>query len=293
MSSARFVKALLAPAAIAAAIGAPLLGASPASASGCVNDPVNGACVTPVYYKVVSSVSKLAVQKTAATGNIVRYVYPGATVSIVCQVNNGGTADGKTSRTWAALSGGGWVYNAYLTTPVPGADGYSAGIRHCGATSSTTTSTTTTTTTTTAPAPVTSPAPVVTAPTYNATNYPWPAQDGWVGDGHGYWEGECVSFVAWAIRTDGRPHTKSPDKLGDASAWTGAYVDATPQVGDAAQWDANTHGAGSAGHIAYVTAVNSDGTITVNEYNWGNFHRLNVRSFVPGSAYSANRYLHF
>jgi surface antigen len=287
MSSARFVKALLAPAAIAAAIGAPLLGASPAAASGCAKDPVNGACVAPVYYKVVSSVSKLAVQKTAATGNILRYVSGGATVSIVCQVNNGGTADGKTSKTWAALSGGGWVYNPYLATPAVGADGFSAGIRHCGATT-----TTSTTTTTSAPVATTT-TPVVTAPTYNAGNYPWQAQDGWVSDGHGYWQGECVSFVAWAVRTDGRPHTKSPDKLGNASAWTGAYVDATPHVGDAAQWDSNTHGAGSAGHIAYVTAVNSDGTITVNEYNWGNFHRLNVRSFVPGSAYSANRYLHF
>jgi|SRR5579859_7000146 len=287
MSASRFVKALLAPAAIAAAIGAPLLGASPASAASCVPDPINSVCVTPVSYKVSTAISRLAVQKTAQVGNIIRYLSGGTTVGVVCQVNNGGTADGNTARTWDALSGGGWVYNAYLNTPALGSDGFSPGARHCGATS------TTTAPVTTAPAPVTTTPPSTTNNTYNAADYPWPTVDTFVSDGHGYYQGECVSFAAWAIRTDGRSHTKSPDRLGNASAWTGAYVDSAPQVGDVAQWDANSHGAGSAGHVAYVTAVNTDGTITVNEYNWGTFHRLNVRSFVPGSAYAANRYLHF
>src|SRR5207244_2238746 len=155
-------------------------------------------------------------------------------------VNNGGTADGKTSTTWAAVSGGGWVYDASLTTPVLGGDGYSPGIRHCG----------------TAANPI---------PTFNPAAYPWPAQDGWVLDGHGYYQGECVSFAAWALRTDGRAHTKSTDFLANANQWTGAYVDATPHVGDVAQWDAGRNGAGSAGHVAYVTAVNTNGTVTVAE----------------------------
>ncbi|OLE29557.1 MAG: hypothetical protein AUG44_03645 [Actinobacteria bacterium 13_1_20CM_3_71_11] len=92
------------------------------------------------------------------------------------------------------------------------------------------------------------------------------------------------------MRTDGRAHTKSPDFMGNASAWTGAYVDATPHAGDVAQWDPGHNGAGSAGHVAYVAAVNSDGSVTVNEYNWGNFHRLNVRTFP---ANTPSRYLHF
>ena len=67
-----------------------------------------------------------------------------------------------------------------------------------------------------------------------AAAYPWPTQDAWVVDGHGYYEGECVSFAAWAVRTDGRAHTKLPDFLANANQWTGAYVDATPHVGDVA-----------------------------------------------------------
>ena len=39
-----------------------------------------------------------------------------------------------------------------------------------------------------------------------------------------------------------------------------------------------------------AVAVNSDGSVTVNEYNWGNFHRLNVRTFP---ANTPSRYLHF
>ena len=46
-----------------------------------------------------------------------------------------------------------------------------------------------------------------------------------------------------------------------SSAWTGAYVDATPHAGDVAQWDPGWNGAGSAGHVAYVATVNSDGSV--------------------------------
>jgi surface antigen len=257
MSVARLIKALLVPAlavpALAAAsLAAPLLGAAaPAAAAtaACEPDPYNGVCVTPQTYAPASG-AKLAVQKTPKTGNISRYLAAGAPVAVICQISGGGTADGKTATTWAAVSGGGWVYDASLTTPRTGSDGYSPGIRHCGA----------------AATPL---------PTFNPTNYPWPTQDGWVLDGHGSYQGECVSFAAWAVRTDGRAHTKSTDFLGNANLWTGAYVDTTPQVGDIAQWDAGRNGAGSAGHVAYVTAVNTNGTITITEYNWGNFHRLN------------------
>jgi surface antigen len=264
MSSTRFVKALLLPAAAVAAIAAPLLGSSPASAATCAADPYNGVCVTTTNATVKTTVSKLAVQRTPKTGNISRYVAGGSTVAVICQINNGGTADGQTSRTWTAIDGGGWVYNSYLNTPAVGADGFSPGIRHCGTATSTS--------------------------TYSAAAYPWATQDGWVSDGHGYYEAECVSFAAWAVRTDGRAHTKSPDFLGNANLWTGAYVDTVPQVGDVAQWDGGRSGAGSVGHVAYVTAVNADGTVTINEYNWGNFHRFNARTIA---ANVPSRYLHF
>ena len=101
---------------------------------------------------------------------------------------------------------------------------------------------------------------------------------------------------ALAIRSDGLPHAKSPDFLGNANQWTGASSSSAPHVGDIAQWDPNVNGAGSAGHVAYVAAVNSDSTITVDEYNWldsyDNYtgHALSIRT-IPASAPS--RYLRF
>jgi len=265
MSSSSLIKALLLPAAAVAAFAAPLLGSSPASAATCQADPYNGVCVSTTNYTVKTPTgAKLAVQRTPKSGNTLRSIANGTTVAVICQVNNGGTTDGKTSTTWNAIAGGGWVYNAYLNTPAAGADGYSPGIRHCGAASATS--------------------------TYNAASYPWANQDGWVSDGHGYYQSECVSFAAWAVRTDGLAHTKSPDFMGNANLWTGAYVDATPHVGDVAQWDGGRNGAGSVGHVAYVVAVNADGSVLVNEYNWGGFHRFNARTIA---ANVPSRYLHF
>jgi surface antigen len=264
MSAARLVKALLLPVVTVGAIAAPLSAASPAAAATCQPDPYNGVCVTPTPATVVTSITRLAVQRTPKTGNLTRYVSAGAAVGVVCQINDGGTADGRTSRTWDALSGGGWVYDAYLTTPAVGTDGFSPGIRHCG---------------TAAP-----------APTYNAAAYPWPTQDSFVSDQHGYYEAECVSFASWAVRTDGRAHTRNADFLGNANVWSGAYVDSAPHAGDVAQWDPYTNGAGAVGHVAYVAAVNSDGSVVINEYNWGNFHRFNSRT-VPAN--TPSRYLHF
>jgi len=264
MSVARFAKALVMPAVALGMLAVPLSVATPAAAATCQPDPYNGVCVTPANATVVTSVSRLAVQRTPKTGNISRYVSGGAAVGVICQVNNGGTADGRTSRTWDALVGGGWAYDLYTSTAPLGSDGYSPGIRHCGTASAT--------------------------PLYNASAYPWPTQDGWVSDAHGYYEAECVSFAAWAVRTDGRAHTRGTDFLGNANAWTGASEDSTPRAGDVAQWDAGVNGAGSVGHVAYVAAVNSDGSVVINEYNWGNFHRFNTRTV---SANTPSRYLHF
>jgi surface antigen len=265
MTSSSFLKALLAPAVIAAAFAAPLFSAAPASAASCQPDPYNGVCVSTTNYTVKTTTSKLAIQRTPKTGNTLRSVANGTIVAVICQINNGGTVTGSTSRTWNAVSGGGWIHTANLNTPALGSDGYSPGMRHCGAAAS-------------------------SGSVFSASNYPWPTQDAFVSDSHGYYQAECVSFAAWAVRTDGRAHTKSPDFLGNANLWTGAYVDTKPQAGDVAQWDGGYGGAGSVGHVAYVTSVNADGTVTINEYNWGNFHRLNVRT-IPAN--TPSRYLHF
>ncbi|MBV9383874.1 MAG: CHAP domain-containing protein [Streptosporangiaceae bacterium] len=216
-------------------------------------------------YHVQGTTGSLAVQSQPAVDHVTGWLANGAAVQVVCQINNGGTDpyDGLTSRTWDELTSGNWVYDWYVSTPRQGSDGFSPGVPHCDA-----------------------------ATGLNPYNYPWPYPQSatWVADGHGYWEGECTSFAAWAIRADGRPHRKSPDWLGDASMWTGSYSESTPHVGDIAQWDPWHNQAFGGGHVAYVAAVYPNGTIKVYEYNWGNFHQFNIRVISSGAP---SRYLHF
>lgn len=106
-----------------------------------------------------------------------------------------------------------------------------------------------------------------------------------------YW-GECVSYVAFMIRTHS-PHTDfhnlwrdgkwQPEEahFGNAKMWderakaVGVRVDTTPAVGAVAQHSRNKNG-----HVAYITAVHEDGTFDVNEYNHGPRHKFGTRSHV-------------
>ena len=123
MLSSRFVKALLLPAAAVAAIAAPLLGSSPASAATCAADPLNGVCVSTTSTTVRTETSKVAVQATPKTGNVTRYIAAGSSVAVICQTINAGN--------WSAISTGGWVLSTSLNLTI-GTDGYTTGIRHCG-----------------------------------------------------------------------------------------------------------------------------------------------------------------
>lgn len=276
-----FATALFSPP-VLAVVGA----ATPADA--CTADPYSGACTTSVPYNVRWTDGTLAVQTVPQVGHVTARVREGAVIGVICQINDGGTDpyDHLSSRTWDLTTAGGWVYDHYVTTPAQDASGWSPGVRHCaeGATSSSKTNGVQSptvrrylTTNTTRTAPVTPGA------------YPWPAQDAWVADGHGYYEGECTSFAAWAVRSDGLHHTTSPDWLGNAGQWH-APTDDAPHAGDVAQWDGDHNGAGSNGHVAYVAAVYGNGTIKIEEYNWGNFHRLNTRT-IPAS--EPSRFLRF
>lgn len=78
----------------------------------------------------------------------------------------------------------------------------------------------------------------------------------------GYAYRNCTDYVAWKESTIG---VTVPPTLGDGGQW---YANAPaserssmPAVGDAAVVPGNP------GHVAYVEAVNSNGTITVSEYN--------------------------
>ncbi|MFJ9966284.1 CHAP domain-containing protein [Streptomyces avermitilis] len=139
--------------------------------------------------------------------------------------------------------------------------------------------------------------PVRATTALNPTAYRWKNAHGTrILDGHGYFKRSCVSFAAWAIRTDGRPHTKSPDFLGDAGRWRGAATSSVPHVGDIAQWDPGVHGTGRRGHVAYVAAVRNDGRVTLYEYSYRsefNDQRADVLSVRAAAASDASRYLRF
>lgn len=121
--------------------------------------------------------------------------------------------------------------------------------------------------------------------------YPWAnvGAGNWVSDGHGYYEGECVSYAAWAVRSES--HTYSPDFLGNADQWNSHGIPTGgARPGDVAMWDDNHNGAGSLGHVAFVTAVFNDDTIQITEYNWYYAHGYDSRRI---SVSNPSRYLHF
>jgi surface antigen len=122
----------------------------------------------------------------------------------------------------------------------------------------------------------------------------------------------CVDFVAWRLKQAG----VAPANLGsygNAANWddmakaNGIRVDTTPAVGAVAQWNENeasppvTIGnatyyqwAGSAGHVAYVTGVLSNGNVTIDEYNQNGdhaFHKSGMNGQAPEAR--APRYIHF
>jgi len=87
---------------------------------------------------------------------------------------------------------------------------------------------------------------------------------------------ECTSFVAWRINNDA--HVAFSNQYGgvtwgNAGNWAnaarqaGVPVDTQPVVGSVAVFPGGVDGAGSYGHVAWVTGV-GNGTITVEDYNF-------------------------
>jgi len=107
-------------------------------------------------------------------------------------------------------------------------------------------------------------------------DYPW-ATAGYDLSALNYYYRECTDFVAWRLNRD----------VGSFSApFRWAWADLTPNGGNASQWKAawDDHGwtvsatpvVGSVAwfgwdnHVAYVKAVNADGTVLLEEYNYVN-----------------------
>jgi surface antigen len=98
---------------------------------------------------------------------------------------------------------------------------------------------------------------------------------------NGYDYGYCTYWVAKLRAAAGNP---VPTNLGNASTWAtraaamGLPVGSTPRVGAAVV--TKTSGAG---HVAYVTAVNGDGTITISEMNHIGWNKVDTRSIPAAS----------
>jgi surface antigen len=115
-------------------------------------------------------------------------------------------------------------------------------------------------------------------------------------DRWGFYNRECVSFVAWRMNRDHGAGAFSNGmrggRWGNAGDWDdnarrlGYVVSSSPRVGAIAHW--NPGEAGRYGHVAYVSRVHGDGTVDIEEYNYGARGRYGTRGPVR-----APRYIYF
>ena len=109
------------------------------------------------------------------------------------------------------------------------------------------------------------------APAVNSAPQPRPAASA----GNGYVAGYCTWYVK-NMRPD------LPNNLGNAVTWVnraaaqGIPTGSTPQVGAAAQ---------RGNHVAYVEAVNGDGTIIISDMNYRALYQVTTRT-VPASEWN-------
>jgi surface antigen len=102
---------------------------------------------------------------------------------------------------------------------------------------------------------------------------------------NGYDYGNCTYWVAYLRAKAGRP---LPADLGNASTWAiraqqfGLAVGTTPAVGAAVVL--STAAYYGEGHVAYVTAVNPNGTITISEMNFYGWNIVDTRT-IPSAGY--------
>ena len=118
-------------------------------------------------------------------------------------------------------------------------------------------------------------------------------------DRRGWPLGQCTAYVMWRLFDAGVSH-----QLwccgGDAGQWDtqfrgkGVDVDEHAAVGSVAQWEPFGRGARSYGHVAYVEAVNADGSIVVWEMNFdGRCGGPTARTISPGDNSWPDHFIHF
>ncbi|MBR0375045.1 MAG: CHAP domain-containing protein, partial [Firmicutes bacterium] len=101
-------------------------------------------------------------------------------------------------------------------------------------------------------------------------------------DEWGFYNRECVSFVAWCLNSRNQIYfhnTANNPWWGNANTWDdtaralGYRVDNTPARGAVAYWDEGYYG-----HVAWVSAVDGN-NVTIEEYNYdhcGNYHTRTI-----------------
>lgn len=146
--------------------------------------------------------------------------------------------------------------------------------------------------------------PAVADSTYLCTGYQACANAGYPHAGYKsaggqmYWRmysgHNCTNYVAYRMVKNGMPNTRPWTGEGDADNWGRAMssiTDQTPMVGAVAWWKANTPGAGSSGHVAYVERVVSSTEIVISEDSWGgDFH---WRTIVKSGRGWPSGFVHF
>jgi surface antigen len=128
-----------------------------------------------------------------------------------------------------------------------------------------------------------------------ADDYPWPNAAINTLSPLRYDYRECVDFVAWRLNRDAgvvaAPWKYDWSNLtpnnGDAIGWKPAWqsngwpILATPVPGCVAWFSTEV---GALGHVAYVQAVNSDGTVLLEQYNWSpQHHAYSTRTCTVGT----------
>lgn len=109
-----------------------------------------------------------------------------------------------------------------------------------------------------------------------------------------YNEGASGQCTWWAINefhaySGYYPNLVAPGNNGDAQYWAGnaTYngwtVTAVPRVASIAVFPPYTNGAGSVGHVAWVTAV-SGSQITISEMNYLAFGQVDTRTLTPAGS---------
>jgi len=126
-------------------------------------------------------------------------------------------------------------------------------------------------------------------------DYPWQSSPVGVLSPLGYDYRECVDFVAYRLNRDAGVTTgrwkytwaNLTPLGGDALDWKlnweahGWQISHTPIAGSVAWWGAGS--AGSLGHVAYVQAVNANGTVALEEYNWDDNHTYSTRTIAASA----------